>query len=153
MLEAAVAEAYERGFAEGRQTGRSEAEHAARLIDRALTEAALRAREHRNEAVHETISLGLGLADAALGDDRFLSIEGLADRITDAISTLDDTSLTISVSPEDLEPIAEHLTPPPGIDIRADRSVRSGEARIDGGWSSTEITKQSALDVIERTLS
>ena len=152
-LEATVAAAYKRGFTEGERAGRVDADHAARLIDRALHDAADRATELRDTMVGDALELGLAVADAALGESRFLSLPMLAERITAAIDRLDDSGLTVLVAAEDLEPLQEIMTPPPGVDIRTDRSIGPGEAQIVGGWSATEITKVAALTVAREALS
>lgn len=152
MLEAAVATARAEGYEEGRRIGRAEAERVAHMLQGALADALHRVRMLRDEAVTEAVELGCLIADTILGEERFLSEERLAERIRDAIAGLDDPDLTVDLAPADLEALGQLLGGSMGADLRADPTVRPGEARIGGSWATAEITKRAALEVAQETL-
>ncbi len=152
MLEAAVAAARAEGYAEGRRVGHAEAQQAAQTLQRALADAVHGVRLLRDDAVEEAVELGCAIADSILGEDRFLSTERLAEQVRDAIAGLDDPNLTIDVAPVDLDPLEQLLAGSMGAELRADRTIRPGEARIGGSWASAEITKRAALEVAREAL-
>lgn len=151
-LDAAVAAAYRKGFAEGERAGRDAAESAGRRVERALRIAADDNLALRNTVVGDALELGLAVADLALGEERFLGVPELAERITAALDGLDDVSATVFLSPQDTAALASTFTPPPGVDVAGDAGLSPGEARIVGTWSTTEITKRSALAVAAEVL-
>ncbi len=152
-----VEEARRLGFRAGRDEG-----YAAGVADSVASETILAAAverglaavaEAQREVVAGSIDLALVIAEFILGRAVHDGGAALASHVAAAISSLDDTDLEITVHADD-HGIVERTPSLSGARILVDQThtLEPGEARIRGRWSSVDLTRTAAFDVVREVL-
>lgn len=155
LMEAAAAEAYERGVQEGIQRGLAEATRRAEALVRPVQAALaagvdelrrLRASEHR-----EVLELAMTIARAVTADVP-PGGQQLVDDVAAALDALDDAPLAITAHPQDCGVLEQGLTGRPGLTVGADARLAPGEVRIRGPWSVAEVGRAVTWSVVAEVL-
>jgi len=152
-IDVEVAKAFEAGRREGFAAGREDTAAAVRRLESALAGALAEAAQLRVAAVDDALASGLAIAEYVLGTALVDAAGPLAERITTAISDIDDPAATVYVNPSDWDVIAPVVQLPHGISIERDPAMRPGEAMIRGPWASVELTRSAALQRAREALS
>ena len=146
MIERVRSDAHDAGYRTGRADALAEAQS---LIDQAshtVRESVDRAREDMEEAIRtrtpDVIALAIELARLIVGAAADAAAEGLAQRVMEAISQVDDPTMTVTVHPGDLEGLRRVL--PPDITLEPDPGLAPGDARAIGRWARVDLTIETA---------
>lgn len=153
FVEAAVDDAYRRGFEDGRARG--VAEEARRLqaaadAARAAVETAVAAARRdlaaaAAEANGAVLAIALDVAETIVGHLDPATVEVLTKRILDAVGSLDDDDLVVVVHPSRADDIAAALADVPGVSVETDGKLGAGDARLRGKWSRADLTVAAAF--------
>ncbi|MCP4309134.1 MAG: hypothetical protein GY926_16375 [bacterium] len=152
LIEQARAEAFAEGRSEGFAAGRSDMDGAISRIDSALRIAVTELTQIRHEAVNETIEAAFDVAAFVIGQAPADDGEAVAARIDEAITALDEETMTIAIHPQDWDAVSSKVRLPNGVSMERDPSLRPGEARIAGRWATAELTREAALEVAREVL-
>ena len=152
LLDAVRAEAFEAGRREGFAAGRSDMEGAVTRVDAALRDAVRLLGELRANDIDQTIGVALEIAEFAVGQLPPDDGGALGARIRDAITNLDDEDIVVAIHPQDWDSVSGVVALPAGVTIQRDPSLRPGEARIGGRWSSADLTREAALQIAREVL-
>ena len=153
LIEAARAEAFAAGRREGVAAGRAEMEGAIARVDAALRTAVQGLEDYRARAVAETLDAALEVAAFVVGELPPDDGAPLARRIQEAVASLDDEDMVVTIHPQDWDAVSELVRLPNGIAMQRDPALRPGEARISGRWATAELTREAALAVAREVLS
>jgi flagellar biosynthesis/type III secretory pathway protein FliH len=148
IVESAAAAAEGHGYREGERAGRAAAEAAAERGAAAIVDAVQGVRDEirsqREAACRATLDVAERLAREVVGrtppDDAMVVL----DRVRQVIDALDDDHLEIRVHPDDEAALAGHLDDA-RLQLVADPSVASGDARVLGAWGGAELTREALL--------
>jgi len=152
MIDAAAAEAYQRGLRDGRRRGIEQVELAADVLRSALATATDELRSVHRDAAAMALEAGMQVAEFVLGRVPHDEGHGLAGLVAEAVDEMDDEQLTVAVSPGDREAVVARLAGAVGIDVVADERLGPGEARIVGRWVAAEFSRDIALEAARRAL-
>ena len=152
LVEQARRAAYEAGYRDGYGAGSADNTAAAARVAGALDSALRAASQLRSETIVEALQAALAVAEHVVGTAPPTSPEVLVERIEQAIETLDDEAIVVSLSPGDWDQVAPTVSLPPNVTVDQDPTLTPGEARIRGTWSSIDLTRAAALDVVRRVL-
>ena len=122
-------------------------------FEAAIQRAIAQATQLRAEVVTESIEAGLAVAEYVTGLPRPTDGTALANRIQQAIASLDDERIVIGVNSEDWALVADSIQLPANVTLDRDPSLQPGEARVRGTWSSIDMTRQAALAIAREVLS
>ncbi len=153
LIEDTRAAAYAQGHLDGVAAGRAQMTEMAQRIEAALRMAAADAEQMRAAMVTEVLQAALTVAEYATGVQPVSDAAVLTERISQALESLDDEKVTISVNPADWDAVASNLQVPPDATINRDPTLQTGEARLRGTWSSVDLTRDAALSVAREVLS
>lgn len=152
LIERARTEAFEAGRREGFAAGRADVQGAAGRLEGAVRDAVRRLGELRAADIDQTLAVAVEIAGFVVG--RLPPDEGgaLADRISDAVSRLDDEDIVVAIHPQDWDAVRDAVRLPNGVTMERDPSLAPGEARIAGRWATAELTREAALQVAREVL-
>ena len=143
---------YEAGYRDGYGSGSADSTAAAARVAGALESSVRAASQLRRETIVEALQAALAVAEHVVGSAAPTPPDALLERIEQAIETLDDEAITVSLSPRDWDHLASTVALPPNVSVDSDPTLSAGEARIRGTWSSIDLTRAAALDVVRRVL-
>lgn len=156
LLEAAAADAYERGVADGRAAGaasaRAEAQRAAAAVVAALEATAAEARALQAAVADGDVRLASAIAEAVLGRTPHDGGAALLERVHEALSLLDDRPLVVRANPADVDLLADGLRAVGGLSVEPDAALAPGEARVVGQWGSAQLTRAAAWERLREVL-
>lgn len=97
------------------------------------------------------VSLAFDIAEViagyAIGDGSVV-----ADRVAQALSQIDDEELTLLVAAQDHTMFEAAFTARPDVNVVTDPTLSSGEARLRGRWSDTDLTRSGIRLALEEAL-
>jgi flagellar assembly protein FliH len=148
--------AYAEGLAEGRTQGTQEMGQRIESISASISLSCgeLQDRLERSRQSHAggVVQLAEAIAEAVIGRTPHDDGAAVLARVRAALDQLDDPLLRISVHPEDQGVVTDGLGDHPGIEVSADPSLSLGEARVSGGWSHADLTREAAWNAVRRSL-
>ncbi len=153
IVEEARQEAFEQGRQRGRREGHDEAHQAAERIDGALARAAEAARIAAVTTVREASMAAVDIAEFVLGGEAITQRGPMRSRVLAVLDQLDDAEVTVLLHPSDVAEFSEGANLPRGLRVQGDATLRPGEAKLEGRWSSVDMTRAAALGVVREALS
>jgi flagellar biosynthesis/type III secretory pathway protein FliH len=154
VLEAKVAEAGAKAYADGEAAGRAAAAASAARTAQAVEAAVARVHAElvaqREQATRLQLDVAATLAEAVLGRVAPDDAQVVLTRVQAAMALLDDPELTLHLHPEDHAVLVEHTIP--GVTLQADPSVALGDARITGAYAGAELTRTALLAAVVEAL-
>lgn len=152
LIEEATEMAYQRGLVDGRTAAHAEVEsmvdEARRTIAGAVETEIARLQDGIEHLAPDIIRLATQIAEAVLGHAAHDDGDALERRIAAALGQIDDSTLTITVAPDDVERMrtvfADQAT------VNADPRLEPGEAMLAGRWAAADLTRRALLDAVER---
>lgn len=156
LIEAAAAEAYERGVADGRAAGlaeaRAEVQRAVGGLVAAVQQAAAEAQALRAAAADGDVRLARAIAEAVIGRTPHDGGAALLDRVREALTLLDDRPLVVRANPGDVDLLADGLRGLGGLTVEPDATLAPGEAHVAGQWGRAELTRAAAWERLREVL-
>lgn len=153
LLQDAATQGYERGREAGLREGRATvASQVPAAVGAAFDEGVRALAGWQQAHASDVVGLAVEIARRVLGREPSEETTLLAGRVEQALAALDDSPLTISVHPSDLEATAAGVADREGVSASPDPSLRPGEARITGPWSRADLTREAGLAAIAGAL-
>ncbi|MFV1989707.1 MAG: FliH/SctL family protein [Acidimicrobiales bacterium] len=148
--------AYNEGLVEGRNQGSQEMGQRIESISAAITlscgDLQERLERSRQSYAGGVVQLAEVIPEAVIGRTPHDEGAAILARVRAALDQLDDPQLRITVHPDDLGVVRDGLGSHPGVELASDSGLSLGEARISGGWSHAELTREAAWDAVRRSL-
>jgi flagellar biosynthesis/type III secretory pathway protein FliH len=152
-LEGARGAGYEQGFAEGARAAEAGARRSAEL---ALARLQAGVATVRADLAPASAALVPGLIDLAVDIAKQIVDEvpdqvraSMIARLTEAIDHLDDDDLVLVIHPGDAAEVSMATDDLPGITVRTDDRLGTGEARIESRWCRADLTLGTAWQIVE----
>ena len=152
IMEQVRAQAFEEGRRTGAADARSDLSQIAQRIDTAIQNAVAGANQLRAAVITEALEAGLAVAEFITGNT-VTDPTALAARIREALAGLDDETIVVGINPQDWQAVSDAVRLPPNVTIDSDPTLGPGEARIQGTWSSIDMSRQAALEIAREVLS
>ena len=143
-------DAYERGIEDGREAASQHLLSAFDTMQTALETARSRLRGEFERQRDELVVMAVDMASLIMGHAQHDGGHALLARLNDALKTLDDSDLIVSMNEIDL-PIASEIDAK-GIKVIADPALLPGEARVDGQWAKADLTWTTAQTILREDL-
>lgn len=155
-LERVRQQAYAEGHSEGIRQGKQDASQRVESVAQAITlgcgEVQNDLERSRQAHVSGVVQLAEAIAEAVIGRTPHDEGAAVLGRVKAALNQLDEQRLQVSVHPDDVEFVQSGLGDHPGVDVISNANIGLGEAKITGGWSHADLTKEAAWEVIRRNL-
>lgn len=151
LLDQARAEGYAQGLRDGAEAAAADAVIQVDRIAAAIQAAAAETRTALSAAASASIENALAIAEFIVGAIS-LDHDEMARRIAQALDTLDDEEIVVTISPSDFAGLVETLELPPGVILETHERLQHGEVKIAGKWSAIDMTRNAALDVVREVL-
>jgi flagellar biosynthesis/type III secretory pathway protein FliH len=158
--QALMTEAHRRGFAEGLEAGRRQAEAAVAEARRtaieaieaaaAKTLAGLGAAARR--ATGSVLDLSIAMAETVVAATELAPGERLCSLLPEVLDQLEDDSLVIRLNPRDAVPVARLLEGNERLKVVSDPNLSPGEAMLDGRWAKADLTFDAAFSRLREAL-
>ncbi|GEM_PF-1839717 len=146
-----IAEAHERGRAEGRAMAADRVDQ----LGAAITMASARVSEftdaERMAATNTVIELSERIATLILGRTPHDGGEAVLARVRRVLEDREDGPYTIEVNPDDLALVSAAITDD-SVTVRPDPRLGPGEARVHGSWSHADLTRSTIWEAIRGSL-
>jgi len=143
---------YALGLVDGQAQAGARVESLAAAIALAAAETGAQIAEARRSTIGGVVALAEAIAEAVIGRTPHDGGHSTLARVEQALEHLEDRPLTIVVHPVDEELLARALEGRSGLAVRADGRLTPGEARLEGGWSHADLTREAAWAAVREAL-
>lgn len=160
VLAARLEAAREEGYAAGHRDGRAEGERTARAhldglataVDAALAATRADLASVRATQAAEITTLAGDIARVVLAREPSRTGADALAAVEQALAELDDTDLTVSVAPDDVDMVSRALAGQSGVTVVADARLGVGEARVRGAHAAADLTREAIWSAVDAAL-
>lgn len=149
---AAIDEATERAYTEGHRAGVEAGLWQLHGLAESIARSVEELRAIRAADVAGQVQAALVVARLVLGRAPFDDGQAVVERVLHALTLVDDETITIHVNAAEWGVVSAAVAAMEGVEAQSDPTLRPGEVRLIGRWSSVDGTHNALLGAVEAAL-